>query len=177
MKTSSPKILVWELPVRLFHWGLAASVMVNYFVLDSGGKNHRYLGYFACTLIAFRILWGLCWGNTYSRFKSFWPTPLSLKNYLADLFKGRAPRSLTHNPLASLMMIFMCLLVLALGLSGYLMRTDYFWGEEWLEVTHEYIGHTLIISSFLHVVASIIESFKHKENLIGAMIHGMKNRE
>lgn len=173
---ASPKnsVLVWELPVRFFHWMLEASVIVNYFVLEAGRKNHRYLGYFACALIGFRILWGLFLGNAYSRFKSFWPTYSALKIYISALIKNQPPRHLSHNPLAALMMIFLCSLVLLLGLSGFLMRTDYFWGEEWLEEAHEILANTLIVSSLPHSLAGIIESFRHKENLIFSMIHGKK---
>lgn len=175
MKASPQEtILVWELPVRIFHWALAASIIVNYFVLDSGGKNHRYLGYFAASLILFRIFWGLFLGNIYSRFKSFWPTYSLIKNYTRALIKGQEPRILSHNPLASLMMIFMCLLVLLLAVSGYMMKTDYFWGEEWLEEAHEIIANLLIFCSLLHSLAAIIESYRHKENLILSMIHGKK---
>lgn len=167
-------ILVWELPIRLFHWALAASVIVNYFILETGSREHRYLGYFACGLIVFRIFWGLFYGSRYSRFKSFWPTGASVITYGRALLKNNPPRHLTHNPLAAVMMITLCALVLILGISGFLMRTDYFWGEEWLEEFHEVVANVLIFLSFLHSVAAIVESFRHKENLVFSMFHGKK---
>jgi len=167
-------VLVWELPIRLFHWALAASIIINYFVLETGSKQHRYLGYFACSLIVLRIIWGIFWGSKYSRFKNFWPTRASLSSYVKSLLKNKPPRHLTHNPLAAVMMITLCLLVFALGVSGFLMRTDYFWGEEWLEEVHEIFANLLMFLSLMHALAAIIESFRHKENLIFSMIHGKK---
>lgn len=171
---SEKSILVWELPIRLFHWALAASVILNYFVLETGSKEHRYLGYFACALIVLRILWGIFADKPYSQLKNFWPTRASLTAYVKALLKNQPPRHLTHNPLAALMMITLCLLVFALGVSGFLMRTDYFWGEEWLEEVHEIFANLLMFLSLMHALAAIIESFRHKENLVFSMIHGKK---
>ncbi len=175
--SSRGQVLVWDLPIRIIHWGFVSIVVLNYFILEEGKAPHRYLGYLACAFVAFRIFWGFKTSTEYGRFKSFWPTVENVKNYIQLLFKGQAPRMLSHNPLAALMMILLCVLILLLGLSGWMMSWDRFWGEEWLEETHEILAHTLIASAGLHAVASIVESFKHKENLIASMIHGKKIKD
>ncbi len=64
--------LVWDLPVRLFHWLLVLSMIASYLTAEFGFETvkisenttfdlmqiHMYLGYWALGLILFRILWG-----------------------------------------------------------------------------------------------------------------------
>lgn len=155
---------------------LAASVLLNFFVIDEGSKFHRYIGYFACALIAVRLLWAVFSSDEHARLKYFFPSYTSLKNYVLALIKKQEPRYLSHNPLAGLMMTFMCLLVLLLGLSGWMSRWDMFWGEDWVEEWHEIMSNLLMAATLLHVTAAIVESYRHKENLIASMIHGYKSK-
>lgn len=175
LKPASPdRILVWGVPVRIFHWALVLCVILNFFVLEEGRQRHRWVGYVASGLVVLRVIYGFMSPLISERWRSFWPTPQSVRDYLRLLRKGREPRTLTHNPLAALMIVALCSLVLLLGLSGWMMSWDLFWGEEWLEELHGSLANILIALSGLHALAAIVESYRHKENLVASMIHGRK---
>ena len=65
-------IRIWDLPTRLFHWLLAASVVALVVTAKVGGNAmvwHFRLGYVVLALLAFRLLWVLV-GGGWSRFSS-----------------------------------------------------------------------------------------------------------
>lgn len=75
------------------------------------------------------------------------------------------------------MMLFLLILILAMGCTGYMMGTDAFFGEEWVEALHGGLAYTLLGCVGLHIAAALLESWRHKENLPAAMIHGYKRAE
>lgn len=110
--------------IQAFHWGLVLCVVLNLFIIEAGdGRPHDIIGYLASALIMARFIWGF-----------FQKTPISGPNILAI---GN--------------MYFMLACVLALGVSGFLMGTDQFFGEEWVEITHEYLGYALQASILVHL--------------------------
>ena len=53
-------IRIWDLPTRLFHWLLAASVVALVVTAKVGGNAmvwHFRLGYVVLALLAFRLVW------------------------------------------------------------------------------------------------------------------------
>ena len=54
------RILVWDLPTRIFHWTLALSFAGAYLTGESERWRdfHMLLGYTVLGLIAFRLVWG-----------------------------------------------------------------------------------------------------------------------
>ncbi|QLG89053.1 cytochrome b/b6 domain-containing protein [Chitinibacter bivalviorum] len=166
------KIKVWDPVVRIVHWCLAAAVLINF--LNEGGETwHRWEGYAAVGLVVTRLLWGFV-GSHYARFSEWFPTPRRLIPYVKGMLRGDHPRYLGHNPAGAVMMLFLLVMVLGMGTTGYLMGTDAFFGEEWLEELHEIMAYTMLGGVGLHVLAAIVESRRHKENLPAAMIHGYK---
>jgi cytochrome b len=164
---------VWDPLVRLFHWSLVACVLANFLLLEEGDPPHRWAGYIASALVLIRIVWGFI-GSPHARFASFFPTPSRLRQHLQQLRAGTLPHSTGHNPLGALMMLALMALVLSLGASGYLMRTDTFWGEEWLETLHEGLANTLMLAVGLHAAAAIVMGKLEKVNLVRAMVTGYK---
>lgn len=163
---------VWDPFVRLFHWSLVTCVVGNW-LNEAGDPPHRYLGYVAAGLVISRIVWGFI-GTRHARFSDWVPSPASLRNYLQQLRQGKHWQAPGHNPAAALMMLTLMLVVLALGVSGWLSTTDQFFGEEWLEDLHQGLATTLQIMVLLHMLAAIIESWKQKQNLIWPMVTGNK---
>ncbi|MEQ6289572.1 cytochrome b/b6 domain-containing protein [Vogesella sp. GCM10023246] len=164
---------VWDPFVRLFHWTLVSCVMLNLFVLEEGDPPHRWAGYLASGLVLARILWGFI-GSRHARFASFFPTPSRLKAHLGAVKDGQHPQVSGHNPLGALMMFALMGLVLSLGVSGYLMGTDAYFGEDWLEELHEALANTLLAAVGLHALAAIVMSRIERVNLVRAMITGIK---
>ena len=165
-------IRVWDPLVRLLHWTLVICVLSN--LLNENGESiHRWLGYTASVVVFVRFIWGFV-GPQYARFSDWFPTPSRLFPYVKALLRNEAPRHIGHNPAGAVMMLALMALVLSLGATGYLMTTDAFFGEEWLEEIHEGLSNILIGSVILHVGAALFESWKHGENLVASMAHGRK---
>lgn len=164
---------VWDIVVRLFHWSLVACVAANLLLLEEGDPPHRWAGYIAVALVALRIIWGFV-GSHHARFASFFPTPSRLKAHLAALQGGEHRPSVGHNPAGALMMLALLALIIGLGVSGYLMGTDRFWGEDWLKDIHEALATLLQLAVLLHVIGALWMSRVERVNLVHAMISGIK---
>lgn len=168
-------VKVWDPFVRIFHWSLVACVLTNYFVLDDGDDWHQWIGYAASALVMLRTVWGFI-GTRHARFADFFPTPARLRAHLAALRAGRHDGHVGHNPLGALMMLALMALVMALGITGFLQNTDTFWGEEWLQDLHEWLGSALIALAGLHAAAAILMGRIERTNLVAAMFTGTKRR-
>lgn len=171
--TEGKRLRVWDPVVRLFHWSLAGGYVLNMFVWTDGERLHRYIGYAILGLLAVRLIWAVI-GTPYARFSSFVPTPRRLSAYVGGLLRGRAPRYIGHNPLGALMMIALVLLMAGCGLTGWMMETETFWGNETVEALHETLAWLILPLVGLHIAAAAIESFRHRENLILSMLTGRK---
>ena len=165
-------IKVWDIVVRLIHWSVALLVFSE-FLNESGSPPHRYLGYTAAGLVLARLVWGAV-SKSYAHYRHWWPTPKRLICYLCATLQGQAPRMLGLNPIGACMALLLWTLVLALGITGWMMGLDAFWGEEWLEQVHAAIAWTLLGCVALHITAVIATSVKQRENLPKAMITGKK---
>ena len=54
------RILIWDVPTRLFHWTLALSFTGAWLTSESDQwlSVHVFLGYLMLGLVFFRLLWG-----------------------------------------------------------------------------------------------------------------------
>ena len=170
---TSAKTKVWDLPVRLFHWSLAASFAGAYALSESERLRnvHVTLGYTVLGLIAFRIFWGLV-GSRYARFSSFLYGPASALRYLRDALAGRPGQYAGHNPAGSWAVYAILLLGIATGMSGYLNFNDI--GGEGMEEIHGALANAWLIVVGLHVLGVVLSSIAHRENLVKAMLTGYK---
>jgi cytochrome b len=169
----SANVIVWDPVVRLFHWGVVAACVLNLFVLEPGKEWHRYAGYTVLGLLAVRFVWGFV-GTRHARFSDFVRSPSAISRYIVDLRHGREVRHLGHNPAAAVMMLVLMALLLATGVSGWMMTLDAFWGNGFIEETHEVLANGIMVLAGLHALAAIVESFRHRENLVLAMVTGRK---
>ncbi len=87
--SANRKILVWDAPVRVFHWLMVFSFAGAYLTAESERWRmlHVTLGYTMAGLVVFRIVWGLV-GTRYARFSDFVRVgaPLTVLIYLIALF-------------------------------------------------------------------------------------------
>lgn len=171
---ASPRtIRVWDPVVRLFHWAVVTACILNLFVLRPGKLYHRYVGYAVIVILAVRLIWGFV-GTRHARFSDFFPTPSRLFPYLRDLMRGREARHVGHNPAAAVMMLALMALLLATAVTGWMSTLDAFWGEDWLEGLHAGLANSIMVLALLHVAAALVESYRHRENLVWSMITGRK---
>lgn len=174
--TPAPQaVKVWDAPVRAFHWTLVACVLTDFFVLDDGDAAHRWIGYAAAALVAWRVLWGFI-GSEHARFADFFPTPSRVHEHLQALLRRHPAPSVGHNPLGALMILALMACVLLLGASGWLMTTDAFWGEDWLEDVHEALADALMVLAGLHAAAAVVMGRVERTRLVKAMFTGVKER-
>jgi cytochrome b len=169
--TPGAGVKTWDLWVRCTHWAIAGIVVWNLF--GPTDPLHRILGYVAAGLVGLRVVWGFV-GAPPARFSAWWPTPSHVAGYLRSLAAGKPLHHLSHNPLGALMALALWLLVLALALTGWLMRLDAFWGEDWPHTLHTWLSIALQVCVCVHVVAAVVMSVWTRENLIGAMLTGRK---
>ena len=104
------RILLWDLPLRVFHWALVVSVSAAVVTGELGGawmKWHGRAGLTIVGLLVFRVAWGFV-GSATSRFGHFAPSPGAVVRYLRGHWRG-----VGHNPLGALS-VFALLGLLAL---------------------------------------------------------------
>jgi cytochrome b len=175
--TQKQEVLVWDLPVRVFHWLLVISFAGAWLTAESEAQQmlHYAFGYAACALVLFRIVWGLV-GTRYARFTQFIKGPAETVGHIKSLLTGKdhlyISRNLGHNPAGALAMISLMVLVLLIGLTGY-WGVKEFYGDLMSEA-HEAISSMALGVVVIHVAAAVIMSFMQKENLVKAMVTGKK---
>ncbi|MBK8289366.1 MAG: cytochrome b/b6 domain-containing protein [Cellvibrionales bacterium] len=168
---SPQKILVWDIPTRLFHWLLAGSFAVAYLTAEAEGWEnvHYTAGFTLLGLIAFRLVWGLV-GSRYARFSEFCYGPSAVLAYIKSL-RSNPRHFIGHNPLGSMAVLLLLGLGIATASSGWLM---YLSGSDWLEEPHELFANAMLALVVLHIAGVIISGKLHKENLSRAMVTGLK---
>ncbi|MGI9218727.1 MAG: cytochrome b/b6 domain-containing protein [Hydrogenophaga sp.] len=179
-------VRVWDLPTRLFHWGLALCVIGLIITGNVGGNAmvwHGRLGYTVLTLLLFRFAWGLAGGH-WSRFSSFLYGPSSIVAYLRG--QGRAEHSVGHNPLGMLSVLALLLILLAQVGSGLFADDEIaFTGPlaglvsgDWVSQAtsyHKKVGKLILIALVvLHLGAIAFYKLVKKQNLVRPMIVGDK---
>jgi cytochrome b len=179
----SKRILLWDLPTRLFHWTLAISVIAAIVSGQLGGNLmawHGRIGLLILGLLSFRLVWGLL-GSTYARFAQFFPSPAKIKAYLNGEWKGEG-----HNPLGALS-LFGLLGLLAVQVTTGLFANDdiTFTGplfdlvskglSNQLTGVHSLLSNGLIALVVLHIAAIGFYGHVKKQKLIKPMIIGWKD--
>lgn len=170
--TDTGQVKVWDPVVRVFHWSLAAAVMLA-LVSDEDRGLHEAVGYVALALILVRLIWGFI-GPRPARFSSFVQPPGAILAYLGDVARFRARRYLGHNPAGGAMIILLMATVVTAGVSGWLSQTDRFFAVAWVEDLHAASANLLIALIVFHVIGVMLSSLMHGENLVRAMITGRK---
>lgn len=175
LDASVRRVYVWDRLVRSLHWLLAMQVLAAYFWLAGGDRSHDLAGYSAALIVAIRLLWGLV-GFDYARIGRFFPTPARLFAYLRCHRQAGGCAMVGHNPLGACMVMAMWLSVLGLAITGWLMGTDAFWGEQWLDQLHGVMANGLVACAALHVTMVVLISRRTRINLPKAMVTGYKVR-
>jgi len=166
-------ILVWDMPVRVFHWLLVICFAGAWLTSESERLQmiHYAFGYTACLLVLIRLVWGVI-GTRYARFSQFLKSPKAVLGHFMAMLRGHPHHDVGHNPAGGLVMVALMLLILVIGLSGYLSVKEVlgdFAGE-----IHESVSSLALAIVILHVLAAIIMSLLEKQNLVRSMVNGKK---
>jgi len=196
----SEKRLVWDLPLRVFHWLLVLSLGASWYTADQSSKGefiefsgqqygyaelHFWLGYWALGMVIFRILWGFV-GPKHARFTSFIPGPKRFFAYAGKFLKRDSPQAPGHNPMGAWVVLLMLLMVGAQAVTGLFLidNTEIFAAPFNASVDPDTAGtmmsfhhlnfDVLLWVVSLHVLAILFYRFYKNQNLVGPMFTGHK---
>lgn len=164
---------VWDLPVRVLHVALAATVALAWLTTAVAVGWHQRAGWAALAIVAARLAWSHL-GNRHARLCGFVRGPRATLRYARLALLARAPRYVGHNPLGAWMVLALFACIAMLSLTGWLYTTDRFWGDAVVERIHVGSAWSMAVLFALHVAGAIAASVRHRENLIASMAHGMK---
>lgn len=181
-------VRVWDLPTRLFHWVLAATIAGSVISAKIGGNAmqwHFRFGYLVATLLAFRLLWGFVGGH-WSRFARFFPTPSRLARYLRGAPHIDDHFEVGHSPLGALSVFAMLGLLTVQVCSGVVTDDDAGNTGPLIALVseatsrlatgwHKTGGQWLILLMIaLHVAAIAVYRIRYRRDLVGPMLRGDK---
>ncbi len=185
-------VRAWDVPTRVFHWLLVASVLAAYVTRHWGDADlrwHTWNGYAVLVLVVWRILWGFV-GSSTARFRSFFYWPWQAASYAMDFLMRRPRHFLGHNPLGGSVVFVMLGLVGTMGVLGLFSYDDHDANAGgplaskvpdpvWALATklHLQLFDVLLAVIALHVVANVLYRFWKGENLVAAMITGRKSAQ
>lgn len=180
--------LVWDLPLRLFHWLFALSIVSSYVTAKLGFdwmQIHFYLGYFMIGLLVFRVIWGFI-GPRHARFSSFLAKPAVIWSYAQHMFDRNSTPSVGHNPVGGLMVILMLLLVIVQVATGLFATDASIWTGPYypsvksstaslLSTIHSVNVNIILGAVGLHILAIIYYHTFKKQSLVPSMFTGYKS--
>jgi cytochrome b len=171
--TPAQPVLVWDLPVRVFHWLMALSFAGAWLTAESERWRlvHVTLGYTVMGLVAFRLVWGVI-GTRHARFAAFVRGPQAVKRYVGSMLAGRAEHHTGHNPAGALAIVALLGLGLAVTGLGWAAYNDL--GGEFAEEGHELAAQLMLAVVGVHLAGVVVGSWLHRENLVRAMVTGRK---
>jgi cytochrome b len=176
---------VWDLAVRVSHWGMAT--LFAWLAL-SGHFGwwpilHLWAGYALLALLLFRVTWGI-WGSDSARFGAMLASLKSIGPTLRDLTSRHPGHAAGHNPIGALSVLLMLTLLLAQSLTGLFFES---WGEVRGPLAERVGRDSVVVISDLHgllfwpllalvgihVLAGLYHLVWKRENRLGAIfVHG-----
>ncbi|CAM3700833.1 cytochrome b/b6 domain-containing protein [Polynucleobacter arcticus] len=167
------KILVWDMPVRIFHWLLVICFAGAWLTSESERLQmiHYAFGYTACLLVLLRLVWGVI-GTRYARFSQFLKSPQAVLVHFMAMLRRHPHHDVGHNPAGGLVMVALMLLILLIGLTGYLSVKDFL--GNFSSEAHEIVSNLAMAVVILHILAAIVMSLLERQNLVKSMVTGKK---
>lgn len=181
------RILVWDLPTRLFHWLLVGALAGSWLTHEMGlewTELHMWSGYAALGLVIFRVMWGFV-GPAHARFTSFLASPSRTRNYARHWLAGDPPRYTGHNPLGGWAIVVMLALVLVQAVSGLFNSDDIMYAGPWqgsvsketaelMSEIHAVNFNILLLFVALHLAAIGSYWVRWRVDLLRPMFNGRK---
>lgn len=109
--------LVWDLPVRFFHWTLVVGFFTAYLSEGEPLFLHVWAGYVVGGVVVLRILWGFV-GSPHARFADFVFPAGRVISYLGEELRFRAKRHIGHSPAGGAMVIALLAALFVVTASG-----------------------------------------------------------
>ncbi len=170
------RVLIWDLPTRLFHWLLSGGFIAAAFISLALGEHsplfpyHAIIGLTIALMVCLRVIWGIA-GTRYAKFGSFIFGPGAVIEYMKGTLVGGGKRYLGHNPGSALAIFALLALVLAMAVTGIMLGQ----GNESVKEFHEILAWVTVGFVVVHVLGVALHTIRHRENITLSMIHGQKH--
>jgi cytochrome b len=172
------RVLIWDLPTRLFHWLLSGGFIAAAVIALALGEDsplfpyHAIIGLTIALMVCLRVIWGF-FGTRYARFGTFIFGPGAVIEYMKGTLVGGGKRYIGHNPGSSLAIFALLALVLAMAVTGIMMGQ----GNGGVKELHEILAWVTVGVAVVHVLGVALHTVRHRENITLSMIHGKKHAE
>jgi len=172
------RVLVWDLPTRVFHWLLAGGFIAAAIIALVFGQHsrlfpyHGIIGLVLALMVVLRLVWGVV-GTRYARLRSLLFGPREVLEYLKGVCTGKGRRHVGHNPGSAYAILGLLALTLGQAATGVLLGR----GFDAVEEVHEVMAYIMIGLVIVHVLGVVLHTIRHRENIIFSMIHGRKTAE
>lgn len=170
------KQLIYDLPIRIFHWVFSALFVVALFIAKAiddenpAFSYHMMAGLMLGGLVVLRIIWGLI-GTKYARFSSFALNPTDLIGHIKGILTGDKKRWSGHNPASSWATLIMLGSAMMLAITGILMTSG---AKETFEDVHELFANAFLVTVLLHIAGVLLHALRHQDGIALSMVHGKK---
>ncbi|CAM3164686.1 cytochrome b/b6 domain-containing protein [Vibrio mytili] len=154
MKT---KLTHWDPVVKVTHWAVATLFLLNFFVTKAGSNIHQYIGYTLVGTVVIRLVWG-CISPPPARLTSFLPSIPKAIKHLKEVIETNTDVHPGHNPAGAIMIWCMWGGLIVAGISGFMMETDRYWGEDWVEIVHNSAVNITFVCICIHIFAVVVMS-------------------
>lgn len=184
------RALIWDLPLRLFHWALAVLFVCSWLTAEAGiewADAHLYCGYGALALVTFRLLWGLV-GTKYARFGQFLRGPRAVMSGFRTLAQSSAPSEPGHSAVGGWASLILMTLVFCQAASGLFITDDILFSGPYNSAVSSDIANAL--ASFHHLNFDVLTAavgahlaimlwyrLRKGHNLVAPMISGYSSDE
>jgi cytochrome b len=185
MGTAPRIVLVWDAPIRVFHWLIVALVAAAYATWRLNWMVwHGWVGDAVLTLLLFRLLWGFFGGET-ARFSRFLTSPRTAFQHLRHALRREPDHQMGHNPAGGWMVLLLLALLLLETLTGLYIANDIAdegpltevvpaWAANVIATSHAILWDALLAAIALHVLAIAGFAAIKGQNLLRPMITGTK---
>jgi cytochrome b len=167
------KVLVWDVPIRVFHW-LFAFCCVAALALAVVGEDssrlfalHMVFGIAAAFLLVVRLVIAVVDGR-HNRLRTMVFSPRETLAYFTGIVTGSGRRYDVHNPATSLVALMMFAVVPVLLWTGLAPE------NEGADEIHGVLAYGLLILICAHVAGIAVHTIRHRENISTAMLTGRK---
>ena len=183
-KTKQDGLYVWDMPLRIFHWGLVVAIIVSIASVEFGRMDiHLRAGLTVLGLVAFRLVWGFVGGH-HARFRNFIVSPARVVGWLrSSPLSGGKKRQAGHSPIGGMAVLVLLGIVTYMAVSGLFSRDSVVFegplahlvsyaASKQISGWHHQGERVLFGLIALHVVAIIFYRYAKNIKLVRTMITG-----
>lgn len=169
---------VWTIWVRLSHAIIAIGVISLWCLVEfrhDTGELHRAIGYGITLVVMCRIAYGILARYLTARHQASrlcWPSWQDIRQHMEGLFNQQLTPHIGHNPLGQYAVYVMWGMMLSLAFTGWLSRTDAYWGEDGPVKSHAILSDGLLLMVMLHFMAVFWVGRLSRQRLIQQMVSG-----